>query len=88
MKTVALILSTVGLLSAALFFGQARPEFEVFSIKPAMPLPPDVNMGLHVDGAQIHATYLSIKDLLVIAYPVSDRRSPKCCSQCFKQGSR
>jgi uncharacterized protein (TIGR03435 family) len=60
----------VALLFPALTFGQTRQEFEVASIKPAMPLSPETNMGLHVDGAQIRVTYFSLKDILAIAYPV------------------
>jgi uncharacterized protein (TIGR03435 family) len=54
-------------------FGQTpapRPEFEVASVKPAEPLgaAEQVNVGLHIDGAQVRFTYLSLKDLIHIAY--------------------
>ena len=69
MKKLAVILSGA-LLIPTLIFSQTRPEFEVASIKPAMPLTPETNMGLHVDGAQIRVTYFSLKDILAMAYPV------------------
>ena len=59
-------------------FGQSpppRPEFEVASIKPAPPLiagQPTVNIGLHIDGAQVNITSLSLKDYIRIAYRVKD----------------
>jgi uncharacterized protein (TIGR03435 family) len=70
MKTLAVMLSMVALLLPATIFGQVRHEFEVASIKPAMPLTPDTNLGMHVDGAQIRVTYFSLKDILAMAYPV------------------
>jgi len=66
MKKLAVILSGA-LLIPTLIFGQTRHEFEVASIKPAMPLTPETNMGLHVDGAQIRVTYFSLKDILAMA---------------------
>ncbi len=69
---------TAHLLSFSIFvafaaFGQApapRPEFEVASIKPAEQPGADmrVNVGLHIDGAQLRFSYSSLKDLLGIAY--------------------
>lgn len=70
MRTLAVMLSMVALLLPAKIFGQVRHEFEVASIKPAMPLTPDTNLGMHVDGAQIRVTYFSLKDILAMAYPV------------------
>jgi uncharacterized protein (TIGR03435 family) len=54
-------------------FAQApapRPEFEVASIKPAEQPGANmqVNVGLHVDGAQVRFTYSSLRDLLGMAY--------------------
>jgi len=51
-------------------FGQAQPQFEVVSIKPAGPLSPDVVLGLRADGAQIHISWASVKDLIYIGYQV------------------
>lgn len=70
MKTLAVMLSMVALLLPAAIFGQVRHEFEVASIKPAMPMTPDTILGMHVDGAQIRVTYFSLKDILAMAYPV------------------
>jgi uncharacterized protein (TIGR03435 family) len=52
----------------------ARPEFEVASIKPAanVPLASQVHVGIQIDGAQAHCSYLSLKDYIRIAYQVKD----------------
>jgi uncharacterized protein (TIGR03435 family) len=52
----------------------ARPEFEVASIKPTAvtPLGAQVHVGIQIDGAQAHCTYLSLKDYIRIAYDVKD----------------
>ncbi|HEY2014518.1 MAG TPA: TIGR03435 family protein [Bryobacteraceae bacterium] len=53
-------------------FSQApaeRPEFEVASIRPSGPTPPQqLGIGLHIDGAQVTCTYLSLKDYIGMAY--------------------
>jgi uncharacterized protein (TIGR03435 family) len=58
-------------------FGQtdpaaARAEFEVASIRPSAPLGggTQVNVGVHVDGAMVSCTALSVKDYMVSAYQV------------------
>jgi uncharacterized protein (TIGR03435 family) len=65
------------ILAPAAVYAQAampRPEFEVASIKPAPPY--DVmsgarmNIGVHIDGAQVHLSYLSLKDYIRMAYNV------------------
>jgi uncharacterized protein (TIGR03435 family) len=56
--------------------GQTKPEppespfeFEVASIRPvAQTTPSMLNVGLHIDGAQVRCTYLSLKDYLAMAY--------------------
>jgi uncharacterized protein (TIGR03435 family) len=62
--------------SAALFAqnGPVRPEFEVASIKPSTQAPAgtQVHVGVQIDGAQVHCTYLSLKDYIRIAYQVKD----------------
>jgi uncharacterized protein (TIGR03435 family) len=65
------------LAGAAGLFAQsapARPEFEVASIKPSVAAPAggQVHVGVQIDGAQVHCTYLSLKDYLRIAYQVKD----------------
>jgi len=52
----------------------ARPEFEVASIKPTAvtPLGAQVHVGIQIDGAQAHCSYLSLKDYIRIAYQVKD----------------
>jgi uncharacterized protein (TIGR03435 family) len=53
-----------------------RPEFEVASIKPSAAGPAvgtgQVHVGVQIDGAQVHCTYLSLKDFLRIAYQLKD----------------
>jgi uncharacterized protein (TIGR03435 family) len=49
----------------------ARPEFEVASVKASPPTPPQqVEVGVHIDGAQFHITYFTLKDYIRIAYRV------------------
>ena len=60
---------TIVLISAAFAQSAARPEFEVASIRPSAPLGQGhVNVGLHIDGAQVRGISLSLKDYLGIAY--------------------
>jgi uncharacterized protein (TIGR03435 family) len=51
-----------------------RPEFEVASIKPSATvlLAEKVHVGVQIDGAQVHCTYLSLKDYIRIAYQVKE----------------
>ncbi len=50
---------------------EKRLEFEVTSIRPtSSQIDPKLDIGLQVGGTQVRATYLSIKDLVGIAYPV------------------
>ena len=51
-----------------------RPEFEVASIKPsvATPFGANVHVGIQIDGAQAHCSYLSLKDYIRIAYQVKE----------------
>jgi uncharacterized protein (TIGR03435 family) len=43
-------------------------QFEVVSLKPAGQLTPDIILGLRADGAQVHVSWASIKDDMLIAY--------------------
>jgi uncharacterized protein (TIGR03435 family) len=60
------------LLTSAALFGQAkssRPEFEVASIKRSPPQSPNqAAIGVHVDGAQLRCSYLTLKDYIRVAY--------------------
>ena len=57
------------LLAAATAFSQAKPEFEVASIRPSADQGAgQVGVGLHLDGAQVRCNYLSLKDYVVMAY--------------------
>ena len=47
----------------------AQPRFEVASIRPSAPTPEgQVNVGVHIDGAQIRVVALTLRDYLGIAY--------------------
>jgi uncharacterized protein (TIGR03435 family) len=60
-------------MGAAVAFGQSpRPEFEVASIRPTDQTAAQVNVGVHVDGAQVSITYFSLKDYIRVAYRVKD----------------
>src|SRR5689334_5896374 len=66
----ALLLSLAGVL-----WGQVKParlEFEVASIKPVPPQDPGsrVNVGVKVDGSQVHISWFSLKDYVRAAYQV------------------
>jgi uncharacterized protein (TIGR03435 family) len=64
----------LALLTAGLFGQEAkRPEFEVASIKPSAPSGIQrIDVGLHIDGAQVRASYLSLKEFIRLAYQVKD----------------
>jgi uncharacterized protein (TIGR03435 family) len=51
-----------------------RAEFEVASIKPSVATPTggQVHVGVQIDGAQFHCSYLSLKDYIRIAYKLKD----------------
>ena len=68
-------LPAVLLASLTAAFGQAppAPEFEVASIRPsAAPAAGRADVGVHIDGAQVSFTYLSLRDYLRSAYAVKD----------------
>ena len=64
------------LLTAPVVFSQApaaRPEFEVASVKPSEPLVNGrVSVGVHIDGAMVRCTYLSLANYLTMAYDIKD----------------
>jgi uncharacterized protein (TIGR03435 family) len=49
-----------------------RPEFEVVSIRPTGELPAQVQIGVHIDGAQVKCNYFSLKDLIQSAYQLKN----------------
>ena len=60
---------------AAAGFSQSAParlEFEVSSVKPAPLTPEHVNIGIHIDGAQVHAAQWSLKDFIQTAFRVKN----------------
>jgi len=70
----SVILAVAG---SAVLFAQtapARAEFEVASIKPSVGAPAgaQVHVGVQIDGAQVHCTYLSVRDYIRIAYKVKE----------------
>ncbi len=75
MQVFRAFLSTA-LLSAAAFAqaAPARLEFEVASVKPstAPTAGSSVNIGVKINGAQVHISSLSLKDYIRIAYRVKE----------------
>jgi uncharacterized protein (TIGR03435 family) len=59
---------------AALCQTAPRPEFEVASIKPSadMIAGGQFKIGLHIDGAQVRCSYLSLKDYIIMAYKLKN----------------
>lgn len=58
-------------LAATLTFAQTspHPQFEVASIRPSVKTPQEqVAVGLHIDGAQVRVSQLTLKDYIVMAY--------------------
>ncbi len=52
---------------------QPKAEFEVASIRPSASSNTDrVNVGLRIDGAQLHCNYFSLRDYIALAYDVRD----------------
>jgi uncharacterized protein (TIGR03435 family) len=70
MKTILLAgLSAGFLLAQAPASPKKDLEFEVASIRPSQPSPTDrVDLGLHLDGAQVHINSLPMRDYLARAY--------------------
>jgi len=62
------------LLLSVVAAGQARPEFEVASIRPSSELPAQVDVGVHVSGSQVRISGMSLRDYIRIAYRVSPRQ--------------
>ena len=62
--------------AAAAAWAQDKPErleFEVASVKPSAPMnAQQVHIGVHVDGSQLSANYLSLRDYIRTAYQVKD----------------
>src|SRR6185295_10117850 len=73
---------SIGLaLTAVMAFTQTKLSFEVATIKPAAPLDMQKfavgvqagkmpKLGAHVDGGRAEYTYVSLKELIVLAYGV------------------
>jgi len=58
----------LAILLAASAYAQS-PHFEVASIRPSAPTPEgQVNVGVHIDGAQVRVVALTLRDYLGIAY--------------------
>src|SRR5579863_6415379 len=77
MRAIYWVLPAV--LASGPLFGQnssGSPEFEVASIKPAEPITAgsgqQVNIGVHIDGAQWRANSFTLKDYIYIAYRLKE----------------
>ena len=67
-------ISSVAVLSVAAF-GQGKLEFEVASVKPAAApnmASPTVNIGVRINGAQVHISSFSLMDYIWYAYRMRD----------------
>ena len=63
------VFSTVASSLAGFYQAPARLEFEVASVKPAKSQPAEqANIGVHIDGAQVHINYYSLRDYIRRAY--------------------
>lgn len=52
---------------------QDRPQFEVASVKASAPITDaNFNVGVHIDGAMVRCTFLSMRNYLTMAYDVKD----------------
>jgi uncharacterized protein (TIGR03435 family) len=49
-----------------------RLEFEVASIRPAAPMDASVKIGMHIDGAQVRFTDLTVRECMRIAWEVKN----------------
>jgi uncharacterized protein (TIGR03435 family) len=69
-STSRVSLALVALSASSLFAqSQANPQFEVASIRPsAISDRSEVSVGVHIDGAQVRAIALSLKEYVGIAY--------------------
>lgn len=77
MHRIAVISALAACLPLALAAQTAKPrlEFEVASIRPAAPIDAGgaaVKIGIHIDGAQIRFTSLSLRDCMRYAWGVKD----------------
>jgi uncharacterized protein (TIGR03435 family) len=70
------------LLSGALA-AQARPEFEVASIRPSAEQVQQANVGVRISGSQMRISYFSLKDYVGMAYrlPMSQITGPDWLAQ-------
>jgi uncharacterized protein (TIGR03435 family) len=65
------ILPAALLFASAVFAQGPRQEFEVASIKPSNTEAVDrMNVGIHLDGAQVHVGSFSLKDYLLMAFNI------------------
>src|SRR5579872_7184059 len=67
----------VTLVSSALLPGQTpdkRLEFEVASVKPSAPpsATGQFNVGIHIDGAMVRFSFVTLRSLMMSAYDVKD----------------
>lgn len=68
MKTILLTALSAGIVLAQ---DSRTPQFEVASVRPSQPMGPDrVDVGLHVDGAQVRMVSLPMRDYIARAYRV------------------
>src|SRR4051812_31764325 len=69
MDMVKAIIVAGSLFLTTTLIAQARPAFDVASVRPS-PNQPDVAVGLHITGSQARITFLSLRDYIALAYRV------------------
>ena len=63
------IVLLVSIFAAVALAQTAEPQFEVASVKPSPPTVDDwQKIGVHIDGAMVRCTYLSLRDYIGMAY--------------------
>jgi uncharacterized protein (TIGR03435 family) len=68
-RSVLLAVTAFVVLSTSAF-SQTRPEFEVASIRPSNPQGAQINVGMHVDGAQVRFTLFNLITFVGYAYEI------------------
>lgn len=71
MKAILLALAPATVILAQ---SAANPGFEVASIRPAANEQGKVDVGVHIDGAQMHIAALTLKEYIAIAYRTKNSR--------------
>jgi uncharacterized protein (TIGR03435 family) len=73
MKVAAAVLFSLVTAPAVFCQKEARPQFEVASVKVSEPMVPGtISVGVHIDGAMVRCNYLTLINYIGVAYDVKD----------------